>query len=265
MQLGAMNNPYASVFKEIKAIAGMGFDYIDLTIEAPGAAVESTDWKAVRQAVEDAGLGLVCHTAPYLPIHNPSPLVRQAAVDELRRSIDAAAILGASLCTTHFMGWPGYLSDADGYEYYRQMMTVLIDHARPKGIQIAMENGTDNRHQLKTFREIFSRLPELKLLYDVGHGNIDTAKSMTGEYLFALANRLAHVHMSDNDGKGDDHLPFGAAKRGTLNLKKELRGLRSFNYDGTITLEIFGHRRWLTSCAEWVRELWAELDEGGEG
>ncbi len=43
MQLGAMNNPYASVFKEIKAIAEMGFDYIDLTIESPGAAVESTD------------------------------------------------------------------------------------------------------------------------------------------------------------------------------------------------------------------------------
>ena len=259
-----MNNPHLPLPDEIAWCAANGFDYLDLTVEAPGAAPESTDWRSVRTALADAGLGVVCHAPPYLPIENPSPLVRQAALDELRRCIDVAQIVGAPLCTTHFMGWPGYLSDADGYEYYRQMMTVLIDHARPKGLQIAMENGTDNRHQLKTFREIFARLPELKLLYDVGHGNIDTAKSMTGEYLFALADRLAHVHMSDNDGNGDDHLPFGAAKRGTLNLKKELRGLRSFNYDGTITLEIFGHRRWLASCAEWVREVWAELDDGVE-
>jgi sugar phosphate isomerase/epimerase len=254
-----MNNPYASVYKEIKAIAGMGFDYIDLTIEAPGAAAESTDWRKVRQAVSDAGLGLVCHTAPYLPINNPSALVRQAAVDELRRSIDAAAILEAQVCTMHFMGWPGYLADKDGYEYYRQLLTVLINHGKQSGVAVAMENSPKNSHQLKTFREIFQRLPDLKLLYDVGHGNIDTPKSMTGEYLFALADRLVHVHMSDNDGKGDDHLPFGAAKRGTLKLKKELQALRSFNYDGTITLEIFGHRRWLQASAEWVRELWAEL------
>ncbi len=259
MQLGAMNNPYTGLFKEIKAIAGMGFDYIDLTIEAPAAAPESTDWKTVRQAVTDAGLGLVCHTAPYLPVNNPSPLVRQAAVDELRRSIDAAAILGASLCTMHFMGWPGYLPEKDGHEYYRQFLAILIAHGAAQGVQVAMENSPDNRHQLKAFREIFARLPELKLLYDVGHGNIDTPKSMTGEYLFSLSDRLAHVHMSDNDGNGDDHLPFGAAKRGTLKLKQELRALRSFNYDGTITLEIFGHRRWLQSSAQWVRELWEEV------
>lgn len=259
MQLGAMNNPYAGVRKEIKAIAEMGFDYIDLTIEAPGAAVDGTNWKEVRQAVEDAGLGLVCHTAPYLPINNPSPLVRQAALDELRRSVDAAAILGAQVCTMHFLGWPGYLSEKDGYDYYRQLLTVLINHGKQRNIQIAMENSPDNRHQLKAFREIFARLPELKLLYDVGHGNIDTAKSMTSEYLFGLSDRLVHVHMSDNDGTADSHLPFGAAKRGTLKLKKELQTLRSFKYDGTITLEIFGNRRWLQSCAQWVRELWAEI------
>ena len=88
----------------------------------------------------------------------------------------------------------------------------------------------------------------------------DQGKLLAGLSVSAPADRLAHVHMSDNDGKGDDHLPFGAAKRGTLNLKKELRALRSFNYNGTITLEIFGHRRWLTSCAEWVREVWGELE-----
>jgi sugar phosphate isomerase/epimerase len=260
MRLGAMNNPRSPLLEEIKWIAAHGFDYIDLTIEAPGAALESTNWQTVRAAIEESGLGVICHTAPYLPINNPSPLIRQAALDELRRSIDAAAILGATLCTTHFLGWPSHLSEAAGYEYYRQMYEILLRHGASQGVAIALENGPENTHQLKYFRQIFHRLPELKLLFDIGHGNIKTAKSLTRDYLFSLSDRLAHVHISDNDGQGDDHLPIGAPMRGGIDLGHELRGLRSFRYDGGITVEVFGDRRWLVASADLIRTKWAEVD-----
>lgn len=256
MQLGAMNNPRSDLFKEIQWISKNDFDYIDLTIEAPAAALDTTDWNAVGQAIQDAGLAVICHTAPYLPINNPSPLVRKAALDELRRSIDAAQIVGARLCTIHFLGWPSYLTDADGYEYYRQMLEILVHHGQERDVAVAMENGTHNKHQHKYFREIFHRVPDLKLLFDIGHGNIGTARSMTSEYFFSLADRVAHIHLSDNNGQEDQHLPFGAPKSGGINLLKELRVLRSFKYDGSITLEVFGDRRWLLASAELVRELW---------
>lgn len=258
MQLGFMNDPAANLLSEVKWIAANGFDFIDLTIEAPGAATERTDWQNVRSALADARLGVVCHSAPYLPIGNPSPLVRQAAMDELRRSIDAAQIVGARLCTMHFDGWPRHLSDAEGYEYYRQLGTLLVRHGEERGVAVALENSTRNQHQLKHFREIFQRIPGLRLLLDVGHVNIKTARSLTRDYLFALADRLAHVHMSDNDGTSDGHLPLGAPVRGGIQPLKELRDLRSFRYDGTITLEVFGDRRLLLASAQLVRELWEQ-------
>jgi sugar phosphate isomerase/epimerase len=242
--------------REIERIAGLGFDFIDLTIEAPGAAPDGHDWTTVRQATADAGLRVVAHAAPYLPIHNPSPLVRQAAIDELRRCLDVAQLLGAPLCTTHFLGWPGFLDEDQGYEFYRQAYTILLAHGDERGVHVTLENSPHNRHQLKYFREIFFRLPGLKLTFDIGHGNVETARSMTRDYLFALRDRLTHVHMSDNDGTDDDHLPFGAPKRGGINLMHELRGLKEFGYDGTITLEIFGHDRWLQASAALVREYW---------
>ena len=256
MRLGAMNNPRHALLDEISWIADNGFDYIDLTLEAPAAALESTDWRTVRHAIDARGLGVVCHAAPYHPIDNPSPIVRQAALDELRRTIDAAAILGAELCTTHFLGWPDYLSDVEGYEFYRQMYDILIRHGAAQGVAVALENRPDNRHQLKYFREIFHRLPDLKLLFDIGHGNIKTAKSMTRDYLFALSERLVHVHLSDNAGQDDDHLPIGAPKQGGIDLAHELRGLRSFRYDAGITVEVFGDRRWLRASADLIRETW---------
>jgi sugar phosphate isomerase/epimerase len=166
--------------------------------------------------------------------------------------------VGADLLTTHFLGWPSYMEEQSGYAYYRQLYAILLKHGQERGVRVTLENSTRNSHQLKYFREIFQRLPGLHLTYDIGHGNIQTAKSMTRDYLFALADRLAHVHLSDNDGQGDDHLPMGAPRRGGIDLGHELRSLRSFRYDGTITLEVFGDRRWLLGSAQWVREAWAQ-------
>lgn len=256
MRLGAMNDPRRPLLDEIEWIAAHRFDYIDLTLEAPAASLEDTKWTEIRAALDDRALAVVCHAAPYLPIENPSPLVRQAALDELRRTLDAAAILGAPLCTTHFRGWPAHLSDAAGYEYYRQMYEILVGHGASQGVTVTIENSPENRHQLKYFREILHRVPELKLTFDIGHGNIKTAKSMTRDYLFSLADRLVHVHLSDNDGDGDDHLPVGAPMRGGIDLAHELRGLRSFRYDAGITVEVFGDRRWLLASADLIRETW---------
>lgn len=259
MLFGMMNNPRAPILTEIARAAQMGFDFLELTIEAPGAAPESTDWPAVRAALTDQGLRVVAHAAPYLPLNNPSPVVRQAALDELRRCLDIAHLIGAPFCTTHFVGWPGFLTEEVGYEYYKQAYLLLLRHGAAQGVEVTLENSPDNRHQLKYFREIFFRLPELKLTFDIGHGNVNTARSMTRDYLFALADRLVHVHISDNDGAADDHLPFGAPRQGAIKLKHELQMLRDFRFDGTLTLEIFGHERWLVASRELLRERLAEI------
>lgn len=259
MQLGAMNDPKRSLLNEISFIAESGFDYIDLTIEAPGSATESTRWSDIASAIQEKNLGVVCHSAPYLPIENPSPLVRQAAFDELRRTIDAAQILGAELCTMHFMGWPTYMEEETGYELYRQLLAGLCKHGADRGVSVAMENGPEMPHQLKHFRQIFHRVPDLTLLFDVAHGNIAPSPSMLREYLSSLNERLRHIHMSDNDGISDLHLPFGAPMTGGIDLAGSLRTLRSFGYDGTITVEVFGERPWLLRSADRIREIWAEV------
>ncbi len=255
MKIGAMNDPRRNLLGEIAWIGANGFDFIALTTEAPGAALENTDWKAAAQAIGDAGLGVICHAAPSLPAANPSPRVRQAALDELRRTIDASQIVGANLCTIHFMGWPGYLTDAEGYEFCRQLYAILVKHGEERGVAVGLENRADNKHQLKYFREVFHRTPGLRLALNVGHVNIQTARSLTRDYLFALADRLTHVYLSDNDGERDLHLPPGATAGG-VNLLQELRDLRSFRYDGLITLTVFGDRRWLLASAQLLRETW---------
>lgn len=258
MKLGAMNDPRRTLMEEIRWISQQGLDFIDLRLEAPEAALESTDWKSVGSAIADAGLGVICQAASYLPVNNPSPLVRQAALNELRRSVDAAHLVGASLCTVPFLGWPAHLSEKAGYEFVRQLYEIVVQHGAERGVSIALQNSPRNQHQLKYFREIFHRLPDLKLLYDIGHGNVGTnAPHTTRDYLFALGERLAHVHISDNDGTSDAHLPPGAPATGGIDLAREVQTLQSFAYDGTITVQVRGERRWLLASAARIREEWS--------
>ncbi|MEZ4716268.1 MAG: hypothetical protein R2851_09290 [Caldilineaceae bacterium] len=112
-------------------------------------------------------------------------------------------------------------------------------------MDVALENSADNSHQLKYFREIFQRAqagaetaPEHR-----PRQRGDCAEHDALHYLFALADRLVHAHMKDNDGRSDARLPFGAVPDG-IDVRHELQTLRSFSYDGTITLDMAGDRRY---------------------
>lgn len=256
MQLGVVTNPATDLAKEIDWIAQNDLDLIDLALEAPHGAPEGVKWQAVKAAIADRGVSVLCRAATYLPLENPAPLVRQAALDEVRRAIDVTEALGATLCTVRFRGWPAHFDEATGYEYYRQLFGVLIKHGEERGVRVALENRAENAHQLKWFREIFHRLPKLKLAYHLGHGNVGTLQSMTREYLFALADRLVHVRVSDNDGVHNAYLPLAAPKAGGLDFRRDLQTLRSFRYDGTIALEIDGDRHWAAASADRFRTWW---------
>ena len=202
----------------------------------------------------------MAHTGPYLPIENPSRQVREAAYSELRASIDVAALMGAKICTMHFRAWPEYQSFAAGVSMYQDELGALVAYGLSQGVRVAIENSPYNQHQLKSLREILHRLPDLRLLYDIGHGNVvDTPKSLTRDYMFDLRDRLVHVHLSDNDGTDDDHLPPGTPKSGGLDLKQEIQTLKNFNYDQTITLEIFGQRMWLKTSLDLMRQMVARV------
>ena len=141
MQLAFVTTPRSSLATEIEWAAGNGFSTVDLALEAPAAAPESVKWAEVKTALADNGRQAICRAATYLPLDNPAPLVRQAAMDETRRAIDATAAVGATLCTVRFCGWPTHLDERTGYEYYRQLFGVILKHGQAQGITVALETA----------------------------------------------------------------------------------------------------------------------------
>jgi len=72
---------------------------------------------------------------------------------------------------------------------------------------------------------------------DIGHANLSSdGTNKTAEFVRRYKKRLLHVHISDNKGFHDDHLPLGV---GSVDWAKEIGVLLKADYARTVTLEVF--------------------------
>ncbi len=144
MKLGMMNDPALDVIDETRWAAGHGFDFIDLTIEGPAAAVDQIDVTALKTVLEDTGLGIVGHTAWYLPFGSPVPQVRAGAVEAVRATFETFATLGARSISVHVDKGINAFTYDDTLRWNAESFLNLAEQAQDVGLTIAVENVFNN-------------------------------------------------------------------------------------------------------------------------
>jgi sugar phosphate isomerase/epimerase len=252
-----MNHPARDVLHEIEWIAAMGLGFIDLTLEPPKAASWKVDRVAIRQALDRHGLGVVGHTAFYLPIASGIEEIRRASLHELRRCVEVFAEIGARFMNVH----PDRHAPMHDRQFFieRNLATLseLLPYATERGVGLMLENLPGDFNTARDLGELLDPLPELGLHLDFGHANLFVVQSTAEELLSAYGARLRHVHLHDNKGGSADlHLPLGT---GTVDLRRAVRLLKSLEYDGTITLEVFTpDPHHLVYSRDLLQRVWAE-------
>lgn len=258
MMIGAMNDPRADVFKEINWIAENGFDFIDLTIEPPAAYYTQLEAKKVKRALENAGLGVVGHTFFALPIGSPIEGVRKAACQELGCCFEFLAEVGAKRVNVHLDGGTQLISEKKIIELNLASLSELLEKTSELGLDLMVEHFRGPFARPEPLAKLFTALPELGFHLDVAHANLFTSANRTFVFLDKFADRLMHVHFSDNLGGTQDlHLPIGA---GNIRWKDIIKALKKIDYQGRITLEVFSeYRQYLLESKKIVEQLWQEV------
>jgi len=243
-----MNSPFRPLADEIRRIAAAGFDYVDLTLEPPDAwPVEPAD---VKKLVDDVGLGVVGHTAWYLPIASPFPTVRAAARGVFVAAFDAFAAIGVTRVNVHPDSVTRSYPRADVGAGNAEAVAELAAAAQTRGLTLMVENVGREYSTVDALRPLLDPHPDVRFHLDVGHAHL--AGGTTPDLLAAFGDRLVHVHVSDNFGADDLHLPLGA---GSIVWRDAIAALRGAGYDGTVTLEVFSPE---PRHLEVSRQLWRE-------
>jgi sugar phosphate isomerase/epimerase len=255
MKLGLMNHPGRPVEDELRAIAAAGFEFVDLTLEPPAAW--PVDGAEIGGLLSELGLGVVGHTSPHLPIASPFDELRKTAHELLRHCFAAFAQLGAELVNVHPDPMPSVIPPGDVITRNAEAVAALADDASAAGVQLMVENMGRSFATAEQLRPVLAAAPRALFHLDVGHANIGRRPehpNRAADLVEAFGDRLAHVHLHDNLGLDDLHLPLGA---GSVDWPEVARVLRRAGYNGTFTIEVVPRvPAHLETSARLWREWW---------
>jgi len=254
MIIGAMNDPKKNIAEEIALFGEMGFDYFEMTIEAPGAHPDKLqkERQIILDALSSYNFGVLAHMPWYFSVAHPYSSIQEAINREFCRAFDTAVAFGAKKVTMHSEFLPSGIQE-------RQVHTAktienvgkLHKEAQARGLELLVENFNASSFSIKDFKQLFSEV-DIGMTFDVGHAFTSDGEGMEN-YLAQFKKRVKHVHLHDNDRRTDQHLPLGAGKVDVARAVKELKAF----YDSTITLEVHSQdREYLKISREKLEIMW---------
>lgn len=135
---------------------------------------------------------------------------RIEAMDELKRVIDVADDLPYARLILH-MGGSRETADPRKRDAAFSSLEHLILHARHAGITICVENTTSEMGDPAYLRAFVdeTRLNGLRFNFDIGHAHLaELPEDQRLEKSFSpLRDLVSSVHLHDNHGEKDEHLP----------------------------------------------------------
>jgi sugar phosphate isomerase/epimerase len=243
-----MNDPSRPLAKELERIAGLGFELVDLTLEPQGAW--PVDTAEVGRMLESLGLRAVGHTAPFLPLASAVPELERPARDLYVRTCEVFAELGIFLVNLH--PTQRALRGRDAVQRNAEAVAEVAARVEPLGVTVMVENMGGGFGTPEELGPLVESAANVRFHLDIGHANIRPygQPNRLAPLLEAFGDRIAHVHIHDNKGRYDEHLPLGV---GNLDFREAARLLRATGYDGTLTLEVFAKEAIYTHAS---RDLW---------
>jgi len=171
-------------------------------------------------------------------IASPSKVILNAAMKRLKQSMAYSNHLGAKLWVFHPGAKTGIGQFYPGADWKKNIESIqeLYKTAEEYGVNIALENLPAKYYFFMSKPEEFARfyretnLP-VGIVMDVGHANLE---GQIEQFFNLLADKIIHIHASDNDGSDDQHLGIG---QGKIDYNWFEQTLKKIGYNKSVIIE----------------------------
>lgn len=195
--------------------------------------------KAERAAAESAGIRIHQVHAPW-PTDDTSEEKRKLKLAQMERAVRLTAAFGARYLVIHPdmpYGWDSEPDPAFSRETNRAMFRALLPIAEEVGVVLCLENMPMKAHKISPATETLAFVrelnhPSLGMCLDTGHANVFGEDC--GELVRAIGAHLKTLHVHDNMGDCDSHLPPFA---GTVNWDDFTTALKEIGFLGVFSME----------------------------
>jgi sugar phosphate isomerase/epimerase len=222
----------------VKRLGTQGTKYIEILDDGTHDLNKSRITQ-LREAAKSYDLTYSMH-APFADINIGSPAkpMLAASLKRLKQSLANANALDAKVWVFHPAQRTGigqFYPDAD-FQTMCRSVEELYDVAEEYGINIAMENLPQKYWFLMSTPAEFMRMFKetnlpIGVTLDLGHAHLE---GQIEPFIEQLADRIVHVHASNNDGSGDQH---NGVCDGDIDYPAFAASLKKIGYDKAVVVE----------------------------
>jgi len=191
----------------------------------------------VADSLHGAGLSITLH-APFFDLR-PGAVdrrVREVTVKRLRQAFDLVPCFRPRSVVCHAAFDERYYvsHEEEWLKNSKDTWGGLVAEAAEMGTRIALENVYENSPKsLGLLLDAFQGSGNICCCFDTGHFNAFSRASLE-EWMDALGPRIGQIHLHDNHGGGDEHLPVG---EGTFPFRRFFELLQQRDIRPIVTLE----------------------------
>jgi len=218
--------------------------------------LDDSPYSTIRKEISrylDEDMSYSFHAKGDIGVSNPSHY------DDAIKTIDLASSLEVAFINFHCGGFcPDKESRSSALSRLTEQAEKLCVYAHQYNIEIHLENDICSQqapNQLGTSLEdweIIRRIkqPNFRMCYDIGHANISFGSKHIHQQFIAS---IGSIHLHNNDGKTDLHLPLGGM--GEVNLLEILEQLQYS--DKVVILEngFEDHAKALAYLDNWLKAI----------
>jgi D-psicose/D-tagatose/L-ribulose 3-epimerase len=260
MRLGLINSAWAQAGRDtafgIRMTRKIGFDVID--IFADPYDTDEAERRLILEETDRAGLPIVSVACVALGLVDFNPSVRRFHSERVRAYLDMARRFGARnvlLVLGEYVWRKEVIPPAEQWASGVACVRDLGAYAAGLGLEIALELEpfplsllNDVASMARFLAEVGQ--PAVKANLDISH--LVLAHQSAG-LVEALRGRVAHVHISDCDGRVHGDLPPG---RGVVDFAPYLAAIRGLGLDdATVSIEL-EYPPEPGQIVEWVNEAY---------
>ncbi len=183
--------------------------------------------------------GPITMHGPFLDLSpaSPDPGLRELTLHRYRQALDIAGQLKARYLVFHSQYNPSVREpdyQANWVAANTRFWTNLLPEIEANNATVVLENVWDPRpdHIMSLLASVNS--PRLRSCLDVAHAHLSSEVPLVG-WVDGLGDKLAYVHLSDNQGQWDEHLPLG---EGTIDFDSLLAALETRAFAPWFVLEV---------------------------
>jgi len=259
MKLGLINSAWlgtsTGTARGIELTKEIGFDTIDIFVDPLEATPQ--ELRTIRETTVSCALPVVSVVCCALGIADFNTPVRQFHVHRAKRYLDLGYHLHARnllLVLGEYIWNREVIAPRDQWKWGVEGVRELGEYAHGLGLEIAVEIEPFELSIVNTVDKMVQFLKDVSL--ENVKANIDVSHLVLADdqpdKVARLSGRIAHVHLSDCDGRKHGDLPPG---RGVVDFPPYLRALRDTGFNGTVSIEL-EYSPEPDKIVDWVREAY---------